>query len=370
MVLTPGSDNSSISAEQVKEALKKVNDPVLKKNIVDLGQIDNLTISGTTVRFELIVHSKTFPIRHELKEEARAAVAAIAGVETVEAEISKKVISSRIPLQKGLPGVKHIIAVSSGKGGVGKSTATVNLACALKAKGYAVGILDADIYGPNIPIMMGLKDATLKGMDEASNKALLPEGHGIKVMSVSFLVKPDQAMIWRGPILHKSIGQFFSDMAWGELDYLLIDLPPGTGDAQLSITQLATLSGGIIVTTPQDVSLADCKRATTMFRQTNVPVLGVIENMSYYVNRHGEREDIFGEGGGERLADELGLSLLAQVPLLPQVRQDADAGQPIVLSNPESEPAKQFMEAAEKMVVAVENAANNPQQPEEASALA
>ena len=267
-------------------------------------------------------------------------------------------LPTRPPLVKKDPieGVKQVIAVSSGKGGVGKSTVAVNLACALTQAGYKVGILDADIYGPNVPIMLGLEGSTIKGTN-ANGKALLPTAYGIKVMSISFLVKPDQAMIWRGPILHKSINQFLRDMAWGEdgeLDFLLIDLPPGTGDAQLSIAQLAPLSGGIIVTTPQDVSLADCRRAHTMFNQTQVPTLGVVENMSYYVNRQGEREFIFGQGGGERLTAELKLPLLGEVPLLPQVREDADAGKPIMHSNPTSEPAVALMAAAQALLVSLQ----------------
>jgi ATP-binding protein involved in chromosome partitioning len=328
----------SITRDQVLDALKTVNDPELNKSLTELGMIDNIVIQGGAVSFDVILTTKACPLKDKIKADATAAVQALAGVESVTVSIS---------------GVKNIIAVSSGKGGVGKSTVTVNLACAMAKLGAKVGILDADIYGPNVPIMMGLEGQTLKGVEEDTKKAILPENHGVKVMSISFLVKPGQALIWRGPILHKSLAQFFTDMAWGELDYLLIDLPPGTGDAQLSISQLAPITGGIIVTTPQDVSLSDCRRANTMFQQTNIPVFGVVENMSYFVNRHGERENIFGEGGGERLTQELGLPLLAEVPLVPQVRSDADAGNPIVISAPESEPAIALTNVAKQVIAAI-----------------
>lgn len=336
----------------ILNALKTVNDPELHQSLTALGMVDNIVIQGTTVTFDIVLTTKACPLKEQIRKEAQNAVLGLEGVEKVQVNISGKTLSPRLPEKQGIPGVKNIIAISSGKGGVGKSTVTVNLACAMTQAGAKVGILDADIYGPNIPIMMGVEGQSLKGVD-ADKKAILPEGHGVKVMSISFLVKPDQAMIWRGPILHKSLAQFFTDMAWGELDYLLIDLPPGTGDAQLSISQLAPITGGVIVTTPQDVSLADCRRANSMFKQTNIPVLGVVENMSYFVNRHGERENIFGEGGGEVFTKELGLELLAQVPLLPQVRKDADAGMPIVMSNPSCEAALQLTKASNAVVAKI-----------------
>jgi ATP-binding protein involved in chromosome partitioning len=341
-----------VTRDDILNALKQVNDPELHKSLTDLGMVDNIRIEGTTAFFDIILTTKACPLKEQIRQDAQRAVEALPGIEKAQVNISGKTLSPRLPEKQGIPGVKNIIAVSSGKGGVGKSTVTVNLACAMAKQGASVGILDADIYGPNVPIMMGLEGSTLKGVG-ANNKAILPENHGVRVMSISFLVKPDQAMIWRGPILHKSIAQFFTDMAWGELDYLLIDLPPGTGDAQLSISQLAPITGGIIVTTPQDVSLADCRRANSMFKQTQVPVLGVVENMSYFINSHGERENIFGEGGGEVFTQELNLDLIAQVPLLPQVRKDADAGLPIVISNPESEPGVALQAAAQSVIAKI-----------------
>jgi ATP-binding protein involved in chromosome partitioning len=342
----------TLQKEQILEALKTVNDPELHKSLTELGMVDNIIIEGNDVKFDIILTTKACPLKEQIRRDAQQAVEAIEGVGKVYVDISGKTLTPRMPEKQAIPGIKNIIAISSGKGGVGKSTTTVNIACTMARLGAKVGILDADIYGPNIPIMMGLEGQTLKGVDE-HNKALLPENHGVKVMSISFLVKPGQAMIWRGPILHKSLAQFFTDMAWGELDYLLIDLPPGTGDAQLSISQLAPITGGIIVTTPQDVSLADCRRANSMFNQTQIPVLGVVENMSYFVNRHGEREDIFGEGGGEVFTQELGLELLAQVPLLPQVRKDADAGLPIVVSHPETDAARALVQAAQRIIAKI-----------------
>jgi len=342
----------SLTREDVLKALEGVNDPELHKSLTELGMVDNIVISDDLIALDIILTTKACPLKEKIRQDAKAAVDAIANGIKVHVNISGKTLSPRLPEKKAIPGIKNIIAISSGKGGVGKSTTAVNIACAMAKAGAKVGILDADIYGPNVPIMMGVEGQTLKGVDK-NNKAILPEGHGVKVMSISFLVKPDQAMIWRGPILHKSLAQFFTDMAWGELDYLLIDLPPGTGDAQLSISQLAPITGGIIVTTPQDVSLADCRRANSMFKQTNIPVLGVIENMSYFINSHGERENIFGEGGGDVFSKELGLELLAEVPLVPQVRKDADAGLPIVISNPESIPAQLFSEASHKIVAKI-----------------
>lgn len=342
----------AVTEAKVLDALSRVNDPELHKSLTELGMIENIVIEGGEVSFDIKLTTTACPLRDKIKEDAAAAVREVEGVTLVSPAISGKTLRPKVPEKQAIPGIKNIIAVSSGKGGVGKSTTAVNLAVAMAKAGAAVGILDADIYGPNVPLMMGLEGQQL-GRANAEGKAVLPEKHGIRVMSISFLVKPDQAMIWRGPILHKSISQFFTDMAWGELDYLLIDLPPGTGDAQLSISQLAPITGGVIVTTPQDVSLSDCRRANSMFKQTKIPVLGVVENMSYFINQHGEKEFIFGESGGERLATELNLPLLAQVPLYPKVREKADAGEPIVLAEPECDAARSLQEAANKIIATI-----------------
>ena len=246
-----------------------------------------------------------------------------------------------------LPDVKHIIAVSSGKGGVGKSTVAANLAVALVAMGARVGLIDADIYGPNIPMMLGVQTPP----EQKDGKLLPAESHGVKLISMGFFVPEETAIVWRGPMVHTAIQQFFRDVIWGPLDYLLIDLPPGTGDAQLSISQLVTLAGVITVTTPQEVALHDVRKGMTMFQKVNVPLLGIIENMSYYVCGHcGERTEIFSHGGGERAAEKLGVPFLGHIPIDPAIRAGGDEGLPIVVAQPDSPQAKAFHDIAAKIV--------------------
>ena len=252
------------------------------------------------------------------------------------------------PAQENLiPGVKHVIAVSSGKGGVGKSTVAVNLAVALQQLGARVGLMDADVYGPNIPMMMGVTEPP----EQQDGKIKPAESHGVKLISMGFFVPEDTAVVWRGPMIHTAIQQFFRDVVWGELDYLLIDLPPGTGDAQLTISQLIPLSGAITVTTPQEVSLHDVRKGMMMFQKVNVPLLGIIENMSYYVCAHcGTREEIFSHGGGERAAEKLGIPFLGRIPIDPAIRAGGDTGRPIVVGNPDSPQSQAFRSIAEKMI--------------------
>src|SRR6266404_9600219 len=240
-----------------------------------------------------------------------------------------------------LPGVKHVVAVASGKGGVGKSTVSTNLALALAQLGRRVGLLDADIYGPSIPIMMGVE-----GTFDANSTAFPLDRHGIKLMSMGFLVKPETAMIWRGPMVHKYLTAFLTQVDWGTLDYLIIDLPPGTGDAQLTLTQTAPLSGAVIVTTPQDVSLIDARKGLEMFRQVRVPVLGIVENMSYFVGDDGKRYEIFRHGGGQRLAQDAGVPFLGEIPIDPRVAECGDTGDPIVHKYPDSPVAKTYLALA------------------------
>ena len=242
-----------------------------------------------------------------------------------------------------IPGVKHVIAVSSGKGGVGKSTVSVNLAVAMGLSGAKVGLLDADIYGPNIPMMMGIE----KTPEQKDGKISPAESHGIKLISMGFFVPEDQAVVWRGPMVHTAIQQLFRDVLWGELDYLLIDLPPGTGDAQLTLSQLVSLSGAITVTTPQEVALHDVRKGMMMFEKVNVPLLGIVENMSYFVCGHcGERTEIFAHGGGERAAETLGVPFLGRVPIDPAIREGGDTGRPLVVADPGSPQAKAFHDIA------------------------
>lgn len=250
-----------------------------------------------------------------------------------------------------IPGVKHVIAISSGKGGVGKSTVAVNLAVALGLNGAKVGLLDADIYGPNIPMMMGVE----KTPEQQEGKITPAESHGIKLISMGFFVPEETAVVWRGPMVHTAIQQLFRDVLWGELDYLLIDLPPGTGDAQLTLTQLVPLAGAVTVTTPQEVALHDVRKGIMMFQKVNVPLLGIVENMSFFVCGHcGERTEIFSHGGGERAAEKLGIPFLGRVPIDPAIRAGGDTGNPIVIAKPDSPQAKAFREIADKLAAALQ----------------
>ncbi|MCA9422584.1 MAG: Mrp/NBP35 family ATP-binding protein [Nitrospirales bacterium] len=251
------------------------------------------------------------------------------------------------PKDNLIPGVEYVIAVSSGKGGVGKSTVTTNLAVALTKAGKTVGLLDADVYGPNIPTMMGVTKPPAK--EDA--KIIPAEGHGVKVMSMGFFVPEETPVVWRGPMVHGAIQQFFRDVVWGDLDYLLIDLPPGTGDVQLSLSQLVPLTGAVTVTTPQEVALQDVRKGIVMFQKVNVPILGVIENMSFYVCGHcGERSEIFSHGGGEKAAEKFGVPFLGRIPLDPEIRRGGDEGTPIVIANPSSPQAKAFTDMAAALI--------------------
>ncbi len=251
------------------------------------------------------------------------------------------------PKDNPIPGVKHVIAVSSGKGGVGKSTVTVNIAVALTLAGQRVGLMDADIYGPNIPTMMGVTQPP-----EKDEKKIIPaEGHGVKVMSMGFFVPEETPVVWRGPMVHSAIQQFFRDVVWGELDYLLIDLPPGTGDVQLTLAQLVPLTGAITVTTPQEVALQDVRKGIVMFQKVNVPLLGVIENMSFYVCGHcGERTEIFSHGGGVEAAKKFGIPFLGGIPLDPEIRRGGDTGKPIVIADPSSSQTEAFKKIAAALI--------------------
>ena len=246
-----------------------------------------------------------------------------------------------------VPGVKHVIAVSSGKGGVGKSTVAANLACALALTGAKVGLLDADLYGPNIPMMMG----STKGPEQQDGKILPVENYGVKLISIAFLVPEETPLVWRGPMVHQYLQAFLRDVLWGDLEYLLIDLPPGTGDVQLSLSQMVPLAGAITVTTPQEIALHDVRKGMAMFRKVNVPLLGIIENMSFFICGHcGERTEIFSHGGGERAAQKLGVPFLGRIPIDPAIRDGGDTGHPIVVANPASPQAAAFGEIAEKLV--------------------
>lgn len=332
----------------VLDALRAVRDPDLHRDIVDLGFIKDLRICGGAVAFQIELTTPACPVKDLMKSQAETAVRQLGGVETVEIEMTAQVTSSRPVLgDKGMiPGVKNVIAVSSGKGGVGKSTVAVNLACALQATGARVGVLDADVYGPNVPIMLGVS-----GQPQAVGKKIVPfVSHGLQIMSMALLTADDQPVIWRGPMLHSVVRQFLFDVAWEDIDYLVVDLPPGTGDAQLSLSQQAHLMGAIIVTTPQDVSVLDVRKAIRMFQTVEVPILGVVENMAWFTPPgQTERYHLFGEGGGARIESEFGVPLLGQIPIEMAVREGGDKGLPIVLSDPESAAAKAMIEVAGRL---------------------
>jgi ATP-binding protein involved in chromosome partitioning len=326
-----------ISEEAVLDALRNVKDPDLHLDVVSLGFIRNLAIQDTRVSFTLELTTPACPAKGLLERQARDEVMKVPGVEQVQIRLTARVRSSA-PAGEAAPQVKNTIAVSSGKGGVGKSTVAVNLALALGQSGAAVGLLDADIYGPNIPLMMGARGRP--GMFQA--RIIPVASHGVRLISLAFFLKEGEAAILRGPMLSSTIKQFLFEVDWGELDYLVIDLPPGTGDAQLTLSQVIPLTGAVMVTTPQEVSLLDVRKGIAMFRHLNVPILGVVENMSYYVCPHGERVNIFGQGGGQRLADEHGVPLLAQIPLDPATREGGDEGLPILVGAPHSSQADVF----------------------------
>ncbi len=351
---------SKLSQELVLDSLRQIVDPDLKKDIVTLGFIKDLKIEGGDIAFRIVLTTPACPVKEQMESQAREIVGALDGVTNVKVTMDAEVPQGRgIANNVAIEGVRNIIAVSSGKGGVGKSTVAVNLAVALAADGARVGIMDADVYGPNVPMMLG------SGFDqpEVENNQLLPsEAHGIKMISMAVLVPPDKPMILRGPMLHGVVMQFLSDVNWGELDYLIVDMPPGTGDVQLSLAQLVPVQGAVLVTTPQEVSLSDVRRAVKMFEQVNVPVLGVIENMSYFIAPDtGNRYEIFGKGGGQRLADEYGLNFLGQVPLGMEVREGGDTGVPVVVSAPDSPQAAAFRTVAEEVARQVSIEAMKPE---------
>lgn len=323
-----------ITIEKVKAVLSTVQDPELRKDLVTLGMIGEIKIDGDKVSFPIILTTPACPLRNKIERDARQAVMSIEGVKTVDIDMQSNVKSDAKLQANPDHQIKNVIAVGSGKGGVGKSTISVNLAVSLAQSGAKVGLLDADIYGPNIPMMMGIQQ--LPPM--VKEKRIIPaENYGVKVMSIGFMVQDGQPLIWRGPLLHSAIKQFLTDVEWGELDYLVVDLPPGTGDVQLSLVQTIPPTGGIIVTTPQAVSFDDAYRALNMFEKLEVPVLGIVENMSFLKMPDGSVMKLFGEGGGLRLAGISGSQLLGSVPMEQNVRIGGDEGRPVVIAAPNSE---------------------------------
>jgi ATP-binding protein involved in chromosome partitioning len=350
--------DEKVTQSEVMSALSKVQEPELHRDLVSLNMIRDLKIDGDKVAFTIMLTTPACPLRSQIEAEARKAVLSLPGVNSVDLKMNANVPSDGRP--RGLLDlpIRNAVAVASGKGGVGKTTVAVNVAVVLAQSGARVGLLDADIYGPNVPTMMGLK----KLPAPKDGKLQPAEAYGVKVMSIGFLVKPEQPLIWRGPMLHSAIRQFLTDVTWGELDYLIIDLPPGTGDAALSLAQSLPLSGGIIVTLPQQVSLDDARRGLEMFRQLDVPIFGVVENMSFLELPDGSRMDIFGSGGGERLAHEAGVPFIGAVPIDPAVRTGGDNGEPVTAAQPESAVARALtrvaMDVAAKISVAAMSQGN------------
>jgi len=336
---------------QVIQTLKTVMDPDLHKNIVDLGFVKNLETKDGSVKFDVELTTPACPVKDQLKNECEEKVKGLDGVKDVTVNMTANVRASEHE-QPILTGVKNIIAVASGKGGVGKSTVSANLAIALSQTGATVGLMDADVYGPSIPKMLGMEIKPPRGADK--NKFYPHEKYNMKVMSAAFLTEEGQPLMLRGPMLGGIIQQFLQNVEWGELDYLVIDLPPGTGDVQLTLTQRAPLSGGVIVTTPQQISAIDAEKGIKMFRQVKVPVLGVIENMSYFVcDGCDKKHFIFQSGAGEKLAQDYNVPFLGGIPLIPEVVAGGDSGTPITLSNPDSPASIAYRQLAGQMAAQI-----------------
>jgi len=352
---------SQITERQVIDALRNVIEPDLQRDLISLNMVKDVKINAENhVSFTVVLTTPACPLKEMIKTACENAVRHfVPGVAAVNVEMTANVTggekANTSDTANPLSSVRNTIAIASGKGGVGKSTVAANLAVALAKTGARVGLIDADIYGPSIPTMFGLKNEK----PDVLGKTLIPlEKHGVKLMSIGFLVEQKTAVVWRGPMVSSALRQFMNDVAWNELDYLLFDLPPGTGDIQLTLVQNVPLTGSVVVTTPQDVAVVDVVKAMSMFESVKVPVLGIVENMSYYSLPDGNKEYIFGQGGGKKLADEHGTPFLGEVPLGGDVRMGGDEGIPVVIRNPESEQAKIFTTAAEKLAqqIAIRNA--------------
>jgi ATP-binding protein involved in chromosome partitioning len=336
-------NSAALTEDQVRAALATISDPDLKRDIVTLGFVKDIAIDGTSVAVSIELTTPACPVKDKMQEDAEAALRAIGATEVSVRMSANVVAGAGLRHNTMLPGVRNTIAIASGKGGVGKSSVAVNLAVALAQEGSRVGLIDADIYGPSAPLMFGLdgQRPRLYENEKGERKFEPLVAYGVKVMSIGFLIDPDQAVIWRGPMASGALKQFITDVDWGELDYLIFDMPPGTGDIQLTLTQSLPLSGAAIVTTPQDIALADARKGLKMFERVNVPVLGIIENMSFFIAPDtGTRYDIFSTGGGEKAAAELGVPFLGAIPLLIELREGGDEGIPFVVRNPDSEHAR------------------------------
>jgi ATP-binding protein involved in chromosome partitioning len=343
---------SSLSDAAVLEALRSIRDPDLNRDIVNLKFVKNLKIDGGRVSFTIELATHGAPWKEQMREQARAAVASIPGVSAVTVEMTAQVRSTTGADPAGkpaVPGVRNIIAVGAGKGGVGKTTVAVNLAIALSQMGSRVAMIDGDVYGPNVPLMLGIK-TQLTGDD--NGKIIPAEQYGIQLVSMAFMTGDDAPVIWRGPMLHSVIQQFFREVRWNNIDYLIVDMPPGTGDIALSLSQTVPVSGSVVITTPQTVSVADTRRAVRMYQKLNITPLGVVENMSHFVCPDCRHEsDIFGKGGGEALATEMSIPFLGRIPIYEPIRVGGDTGVPITIGERSSPAAEAFHAAARQLAV-------------------
>jgi len=341
-----------LTEDDIRNTLRTVKYPGYGRDIVSFGLVKQVTAGDGVVAVSIQLTTGNPDIASQIKAESERALEALPGVSRVQVEVNHPGTqpgatgSDPWAQQHKVPGIRRIVAIASGKGGVGKSTVSVNLACALQHLGAKVGLLDCDIYGPTIPLMMGVHERPT--ISEAE-KMVPPTGHGVRLMSMGFLVDGDQPVIWRGPMIMKTIQQFFSAVEWGELDVLLVDLPPGTGDAQLSLCQTVPLDGGVIVTTPQEASLGVVRKGMAMFQKVNVPILGIVENMSYYTAPGGERVEIFGHGGGQAEATRQNVPFLGEVPLFTEIREGGDRGMPVVVATPDQPAGKVFVEVAQAL---------------------
>lgn len=347
---------SKITEQMLLRSLSKVNDPDLRKDLVSLNMIRNIKIDGSNVSFDVVLTTPACPLKDKMKSDCIEVLKNdIPSIGQISINMSS-VVSAHNDLKKNaiMPGVKNTIAIASGKGGVGKSTVSVNLAAALAKEGAKVGLIDADIYGPSIPLMLGLSNKPKIYQDERTGKMIPLESFGIKLMSIGFLIDDSQPVIWRGPMASGAVKQFMSDVDWGELDYLLFDLPPGTGDIQLTLAQTIPLTGTVLVTTPQEVSLIDVRKAAKMFERVNIPIFGIVENMSYFIAPDtGKKYDIFGTGGGEKLSTEIGVPFLGRMPIDPRIRMGGDKGVPIVHELGGTEYAEYIMDIARSLAAQV-----------------
>ena len=343
---------NALNQDQIVEALRHVQDPELHRDIVSLGMVKELAIADGKVSFTVELTTPACPLRETIETDCKKALASIPGITKLEINFGAQVRGSKAGAGQTdlLPTVKNVVLVAAGKGGVGKSTVAANLAVALKMHGAATGLLDADIYGPSVPILMGVKGEPRKIEVDGVQKIEPTFAHGVPVMSIGFFLDSEQAVIWRGPMLGKALHQLMADVHWGELDYLVVDMPPGTGDVQITFSQQLKVSGALLVATPQQVALADVVRAKSMFDKVMIPIVGLIENMSYFIcDGCGKEHDIFSRGGAQRAAERFKIPYLGEIPITPALREGGDAGVPILIQDPNSQVSKCFLEIAAKL---------------------